>query len=53
MSRGPVSPEQVQASFADILQLVRVRQSYAGVYTCRASIGAYTMSNSVSVSVRG
>ena len=53
MSRGPVSPEQVQASFTDTLQLERVRQSYAGVYTCRASIGAYTMSKFVSLSVRG
>ena len=40
MLRGPVSPEQAQASFTDILQLVRVRQSNAGLYTCRASIGA-------------
>ena len=53
MIRGPVSPEQVQASFTDTLQLVRLRQTYAGVYTCRASIGAYTMSDSVSLSVRG
>ena len=53
MSRGPVSPEQVQASFTDTLQLVRVRQSYAGVYTCRASIGVYIMTDSVSLSVRG
>ena len=53
MSRGPVSPEQLQASFTDTLQLVRVRQTYAGVYTCRASIGAITLTDSVSLSVTG
>ncbi len=35
------------------LTLTRVRQSYAGTYTCTVTIGASSMSRSVSVTVTG
>ncbi len=37
----------------DSLVLTRVRQSYAGTYTCTVTIGASSMSSFVSVAVTG
>ena len=51
--RGPVIPEVVQASYTVSTEVVRVSQSYAGVYICQASIGASTMRDTVTVSVTG
>ena len=53
ISCGAVTPQGVQTSFTDTCELVRVRQSYAGVYTCEASIGVSTMRDTVTVSVIG
>ena len=53
MLRDTVSPEQVNTSFTDSIELVRVRQSYAGQYTCEASIESSTVRDTVSVSVIG
>ena len=53
MTRGPITPEEVQTSFTDYFVLVRVRQSYAGEYTCEASIESSTMTTTVTVSVAG
>ncbi len=36
----------------DSLVLTRVRQSYAGTYTCTVTIGASSMSRSVSIAVK-
>ena len=47
----PFTHEGVQNSFSDTCELGRVRQSYAGEYTCVASIGSSTMSDTVTVSV--
>ena len=53
ITKGPVTPNGDQTSFTDTFKLMRVRQSYAGVYTCMASIGASTMIDTVTVSVTG
>ena len=53
MLHGPVILERVQASYAVSTEVVRVSQSYAGVYICQASIGASTMRDTVTVSVTG
>ncbi len=37
----------------DSLVLTRVRQSYAGTYTCTVTIGASSMSRSVALAVTG
>ncbi len=37
----------------DSLVLTRVRQSYAGTYTCTVTIGASSMSRNVSFAVTG
>ncbi len=37
----------------DSLVLTRVRESYAGTYTCTVTIGAFSMSRSVSLTVTG
>ncbi len=37
----------------DSLVLTRVRESYAGTYTCTVTIGASSMSRSVSLTVTG
>ena len=51
MTHGPFTPEEVQTSFTDSFVLVRVRESYAGMYTCEASIEGSTMTDTVMVSV--
>ena len=53
MIKGLVTRHEDQISFNDTFKLMRVRQSYAGVYTCMASIGASTMIDTVTVSVSG
>ena len=53
MTKGLVTRHEDQISFNDTFKLMRVRQSYAGVYTCMASIGASTMIDTVTVSVSG
>lgn len=50
--RGPVTFQQDQTSYMDSFPLGRLRQSYAGEYTCQVSVGSSSMSsNSVRVTV--
>ena len=53
MTRGPITPEEVQTSFTDSFVLVRLRESYAGMYTCETSVEGSTMTDTVMVSVSG
>ena len=40
MTRGPITPEEVQTSFTDSFVLVAVRESYAGQYTCHKAVAS-------------
>ncbi len=51
-----LTPPQATAPYTTVrnsLVLTRVRQSYAGTYTCTVTIGASSMSRSVSLAVTG
>ncbi len=50
------TPPLARAPFnmvSDSLVLTRVRQSYGGIYKCTVTIGASSMSRSVSLTVTG
>ena len=52
-SHSPVIPQEGQISFTDSFELERVRESFAGEYTCEASVESSNMSDTVRVSVSG
>ncbi len=51
--RTPPLATEPSTTVRDSLVLTRVRQSYAGTYTCTVTIGASSMSRSVSLAVIG
>ncbi len=51
--RTPPLATAPSTTVRDSLVLTRVRQSYAGTYTCTVTIGASSMSRSVSLEVIG
>ncbi len=51
--RTPPLATAPSTTVRDSLVLTRVRQSYAGTYTCTVTIGASSMSRSVSLAVTG
>ncbi len=51
--RTPSLATPPSTTVRDSLVLTRVRQSYAGTYTCTVTIGAPSMSRSVSLAVTG
>ncbi len=53
MMRTPPLATAPSTTVRDSLVLTRVRQSYAGTYTCTVTIGASSMSRSVSLAVTG
>ncbi len=53
MMRTPPLATAPSTTVRDSLVLARVRQSYAGTYTCTVTIGASSMSRSVSLTVTG
>ncbi len=53
MMRTPPLATAPSTTVRDSLVLTRVRQSYAGIYTCTVTIGASSMSRSVSLTVTG
>ncbi len=53
MMRTPPLATVPSTTVSDSLVLTRVRQSYAGTYTCTVTIGASSMTRSVSLAVTG
>ena len=53
MMRTPPLATAPSTTVRDSLVLTRVRQSYAGTYTCTVTIGASSMSRSVVLTVTG
>ncbi len=53
MMRTPPLATAPSTTVRDSLVLTRVRQSYAGTYTCTVTIGASSMSRTVSLAVTG
>ncbi len=51
--RTPPQAAAPSNTISDSLVLTQVRQSYAGTYTCTVTIGASSMSRSVSLAVTG
>ena len=51
--RTPPLATAPSTTVRDSLVLTRVRQSYAGTYTCTVTIGASSMSRSVPLAVTG
>ncbi len=49
--RTPLQATVPSTTVRDSLVLTQVRQSYVGNYTCSVTIGAYSMSRSVSLTV--
>ena len=53
MMRTPPLATSPSTTVRDSLTLTRLRQSYAGTYTCTVTIGASSMSRSVTLAVTG
>ncbi len=53
MTHTPSLATAPSSMVMDSLVLTRVRQSYAGTYTCTVTIGASNMSRSVALAVTG
>ena len=51
--RGPITGDGNGPTFTDNFHLGRLKQYYAGEYTCMASIGTSSMSNLISITVNG
>ena len=51
--RTPPLATEPSTTFSGSLVLTRVRQSFAGTYTCTVTIGASSMSRSVPLAVTG
>ncbi len=53
MTHTPLPATAPSSMVTNSLVLTRVRQSFAGTYTCTVTIGASSMSRSVSLAVTG